>query len=179
MISEAYKKSFTFEADAEKFTNLARLLPIATGDRTALSQVSDIITSTLETTIEYTGRDWFKMSIPALIPRKEKGNASYIRASVQTALNKYFEANPHPKFSSKSVIIFEHIYSPERPSREYRDHDNIEINVVVDLIALYCLIDDSPMLCSHFYTSKVGEKDTTNVYIIPKEDFPFWLTQNS
>lgn len=178
LIAEAYKRSYLFEASAENFTNLARLLPIATGNRNAINQVSNNISELLDVKIQYTDRNWFVMTIPALIPRKEKGSASYIRASAQTAMNKYFENNPHPKFSAKSVIIFEHIYSPERKTREYRDHDNIEINVIVDLIALYCLVDDSPMLCRHYYTSKVGEKDSTNVYIIPAVDFPNWLAMN-
>jgi len=41
----------------------------------------------------------------------------------------------------------------------------------VDSIALFLLPDDSPAYLSHCYISKRGEKDQTNVYLVPKEDF--------
>lgn len=176
-VSKAYSESYLMEALAEKFTNLARLTPIATGNRTAIDKVTDNIISVNNIKVGYTERGWFEIKIPALLPRKEKGNASYIRASVERALNSYFSSNRHDKFSSASVLIFEHIYALSRQGRAYRDHDNIEINVITDLLALYCMIDDSPMLCKHYYTSKIGESDFTNVYIVPISDFPLWLSQ--
>lgn len=176
-VSKAYSESYLMEALAEKFTNLARLAPIATGNRTAIDKVTDNIISVNDIKVGYTERGWFEIKIPALLPRKEKGNASYIRASVERALNSYFSSNRHDKFSSASVLIFEHIYASSRQGRAYRDHDNIEINVITDLLALYCMIDDSPMLCKHYYTSKIGESDFTNVYIVPTSDFPLWLSQ--
>ena len=177
-IPKAYAESYSMEAAAEKLTNIARLIPVATGNKSAFNKVADSISQITEISISYTEEGWFKISIPALLPRKEKGNASYIRASVQAALNRYFDQNPHDKFSSASVIIFEHIYAAVRKNRAYRDHDNIEVNVIVDLLAMYCMIDDSPMLCKHYYTSKLGENDKTNVYIVPASDFTEWLTRN-
>lgn len=177
-ISKAYAESYSMEAIAEKLTNIARVTPIATGNKAAHSKVADNIIEITDIDVCYTDEGWFRISIPALLPRKEKGSASYIRASVQTALNRYFYQNPHDKFSSASVIIFEHIYASGRKDRAYRDHDNIEINVIVDLLAMYCMIDDSPMLCRHYYTSKMGDNDKTNVYIVPVSDFTEWLARN-
>ena len=176
-VSKAYAESYSMEALAEKLTNLARLTPIATGNRNAFAKVAENIALVNDIKVGYTERGWFEIKIPALLPRKEKGNASYIRASVQTALNSYFSTNRHDKFSAASVLIFEHVYAAGRSDRAYRDHDNIEINVITDLLAMYCMVDDSPMLCKHYYTSKLGEADFTNVYIVPASDFPIWLSE--
>lgn len=37
------------------------------------------------------------------------------------------------------VLIFRHVYNQNRPERAWRDHDNIEVNIVADVIALYLL----------------------------------------
>ena len=60
-------------------------------------------------------------------------------------------------------------------SQQWRDHDNIEINMVTDIVALYVMPDDCPKVCSHFYCSAAGSEDRTEVYVVPKEDFPAWL----
>ena len=47
--------------------------------------------------------------------------------------------------------------------------------MVTDIIALYLMPDDAPLRCAHFYCSDVGQGDRTEVYVIPKEQFPTWL----
>ena len=113
-----------------------------------------------------------------ILPKKEKGNPSYIRATLQIALKKYFSENPKIRLNADSVIIFKHNYSKTRSEREYRDHDNIELNSIVDLIALYVLIDDMPLKLRHYYCSYVSEEDSTEVFVVPNTDFISWLTTN-
>ena len=62
-----------------------------------------------------------------------------------------------------------------RPERAYRDHDNIEVNMVTDIITLYLLPDDAPRRCAHYYCSAAGEVDCTEVYVVPASRFPEWL----
>lgn len=56
-----------------------------------------------------------------------------------------------------------------------RDHDNIEVNIVADIVALYTLPDDKPDVCNHYYCSAAAEKERTEVYVVPKADFQKWL----
>lgn len=58
-----------------------------------------------------------------------------------------------------------------------RDHDNIETNMVTDILALYVLPDDHPAVCSHYYCSAAGSEDRTEVYVIPKHNFPMWMVE--
>lgn len=73
------------------------------------------------------------------------------------------------------VLIYRHVYSRDRPERRYRDHDNIEVNMVSDIVALYVMPDDSPKVCAHYYCSVSGMDERTEVYVVPKKDFPLWL----
>lgn len=175
--NSAIIKAIEFEASSEKLTNIARLLPQGPSIKTK-EQISDNICSLLNITLGFDSFGFFKIDIPALLPKKEKGNASYIRASVQVALKKYFENHPSLDLGP-IVLVFNHVYSYKRPERMYRDHDNIEINVIVDSIAMYCLTDDSPFLCNHFYTSSLSQedKDRTEIFLIPQDKFIAFLTQ--
>ena len=74
-----------------------------------------------------------------------------------------------------AVLIFRHVYNRDRPERQKRDHDNIEVNTVADAVALFVLADDSPAFCSHYYCSAEGTADYTQVYVVPRGDFPQWL----
>ena len=67
------------------------------------------------------------------------------------------------------------MYSWERPEHKYRDHDNIELNMIVDTIAVKVMIDDAPMKCRHYYCSAPGKVEQTEVYVIPRSDFKSWL----
>ena len=72
-------------------------------------------------------------------------------------------------------MIFRHVYEKGRPERRYRDHDNIEINMVSDTVAMYVLADDAPPCCDHFYCSAASTQERTEVYVVPARDFLQWL----
>lgn len=178
-ISEAVNESYNYEILSEKIVNNARLLPVASGFPNAKNIVVDNIIKESNVLVEYLNKNWFHLNFPALLPKKEQGNPSYIRATVQSALKLFFKNNPKREIQNDCIIIFQHNYNKERPEREYRDHDNIELNSIVDLVALYLLVDDSPMKCKHFYCSKVSDHDSTDVFLIPSKDFICWLKQNN
>ena len=56
-----------------------------------------------------------------------------------------------------------------------RDHDNIEINQVTDIVAFFTMVDDNPACCEHFYMSAKGKGNRTEVYVIPRNEFEEFL----
>ena len=63
------------------------------------------------------------------------------------------------------------MYNYQRPERLLRDHDNIELNAVVNVVAFYLLCSDSPQYLEHYYCAARGEADATEVYLVPQDDF--------
>lgn len=171
-----WEELFNYENLCEKIVNNGRLLPIMSG-RNAKDIINNTIIEENNLNIEYTQEGWFYVKIPSLLPKKEKGDPSYIRTTLNVGMKDFFSKNEKKKFESNVVMIFKHNYSKERTYREYRDHDNIELNSVVDMIALYVLIDDSPMKAKHFYCSAIEDTDSTEVFIIPQTDLKKWLTK--
>lgn len=184
---------FNYERIAERVCNNARMLPIATGISGARKDVEETILEGCNVEVGFTEKGWFIASIPSLLPRKEKGDASWIRATYQIGMKRYFDSHERRKFKEPCTIIFDHRYSPLRQQREMRDHDNIEINVVVDITALYVLIDDAPLRLSHYYCSHVAaskeirleegvlnlnDDDRTLIYVVPSSEFKQWLNDN-
>ena len=171
--NSVYDLSLEYERTVERLVPLSRDLVICQGGKGSEQAVKQAIQDNAPVEINFTKEGWFVLSIPALLPRKEKGNAQYIREIVHDALSEYCKDKNIQRFG-KCILIYEHIYDHRIPKREWRDHDNIEINTVTDMIALFILHDDSPYVCSHVYVSKAGKQNRTNIYVIPETDFDAW-----
>lgn len=175
-LPESYKQALKLEELSEEAVLLTRVLPAYTGAVNAMVDVDKIVSNTIPVEIGFTAEGWFSVRIPALLPKKASGSADYIRSYLYPAMRRFFEGKPPVRFKD-CVIVYRHVYDKSRPEREMRDHDNIEINMVTDIIAMYVLPDDNPAVCSHYYCSAAGCEDRTEVYVIPKHEFPRWMAE--
>ncbi len=167
---DAYESALTLEEICKKTVLLTRALPTYSGKPHARSDVDDTIRLNIPITIGFTSRNWFSVRIPALLPKKEEGSADYIRFSLYLAMKDFF-SNSEPIRYENCVLIYRHIYERDRPERKKRDHDNIEINMVSDIVAMYVMNDDGPATCSHYYCSSDGNEERTEIYVVPEAEF--------
>lgn len=169
----ALEKAVSAAKQAEEVALLTRALPAYTGHPRAKELTGNAIAETIPIEIGFTDQGWFCLRIPILLPRKEKSSRSYIRDFLYPVLEQ-FAAGREFRYRN-CVLIFRHVYDRNRPEREYRDHDNIELNTVVDAIAMFFLVDDTPLECRHYYCSAAGSTERTEVYIVPRNEFEDWL----
>lgn len=170
----AYIHALELEDNCERIALLARELPSCTGHPRARADVEEVMEKAIPVTIGFTAEGWFSIRFPALLPKKERGSADYIRGFLYPAMQRFFE-DKQPVRYPKCVLVYRHVYDRSRPDRAQRDHDNIEINMVTDIIAAYVLPDDGPEVCDHYYCSAAGSAERTEVYVVPPEDFTTWL----
>lgn len=170
-LKEAYQNAFEFAYHAERLTLLARSLPALTGSPAARPKMERQIKEVLPLHIGYTAEGWFGVDMPALLPKKEHGGAEYIRHSLYLALGEYFKCHEKLRIDN-CVLTVCHRYDKSRPEREYRDHDNIEMNAIIDALALYTLYDDAPLRCEHHYCSLTDDRDATTILLVPQPEFP-------
>ena len=168
-------QAFKLEAVAEQAVLLTRVLPEYLGHPNAKHEVGKIMRENIPVRIGFTKEGWFSLQIPLLLPKKVGGSADYIRLFLYPALRDFFMPRQPVRYTD-CVIIYRHVYDRQRPQRRKRDHDNIEINTVTDAVALYVMPDDGPSVCSHYYCSAAGDRERTEVYIVPKTDFQSWLS---
>lgn len=173
-IRETYTHAMKLEEISEKFVLLTRTLPAYTGAPLALTDIEEIISNNIPIELGFTAEGWFSLRIPLLLPKKAAGSADYIRSSLYPAMRNFF-VNKNAVRYNNCVLIYRHIYDRNRPERKKRDHDNIEINMVSDIVAMYVMPDDGPSICSHYYCSTDGLEERTEIYVVPKRDFPIWL----
>ena len=173
-IEDAMEKSVSAARIAESVTLKTRALPAHTGHPQADAMVQKAIDEAVPVEMGFTEKGWFSLRMPILLPRKEKSSRSYPRGILYPALEKFSYGKKRIRYRN-CVLIFRHVYDRNRPEREYRDHDNIELNTVVDAIAMFFLVDDTPLECAHFYCSAAGDEERTEVYIVPRADFESWL----
>lgn len=174
--SESYfQQALLIEECAEQLTLAARTLPSYIGHPDAETQVEAILKQEIPVEIGYTREGWFSVRIPMLLPKKSKGSTDYIRSFLYPAMRDFFVEKPPVRYR-EAVLIYRHVYDRRRPERQMRDHDNIEINMVSDIVAMYVMPDDGPAVCAHYYCSAAAEQERTEVYVVPKGDFPTWLS---
>ncbi len=172
----AYDCSLETERIAEKLIFQLRNLATYAGDKEVCEAIVKNIQETALVEVGYTKEGWFRLSIPALLPRKEKGNPEYVRSLIYPAMSDFFTGKQVKKFKD-CTLVYLHTYDVNRPKREWRDHDNVEINAVTDIVALFVMLDDSPHICEHYYASKSGTENRTEVFVLPKRDLEKFRTQ--
>ena len=170
----AYDRAMELEKLAEQLVLFTRELPVCVGIPQARGQVEQVISECIPVEIGYTAEGWFSLRIPALLPKKSGGSANYVRSFLYPAMRDFFRERSPVRYRD-CILIYRHIYDRDRPERQMRDHDNIEINMVSDIVAMYVMPDDGPAVCAHYYCSREGPEDRTEVYVVPRDDFPAWL----
>ena len=175
-LETALKLSVTAAKLSEGVALRTRALPAHTGHPQAERMVQEAISESVPVEIRLTEEGWFYLRMPILLPRKEKSPRTYLRGFLYPALAAFARERPPIRYRD-CVMIFRHTYDRNRPEREYRDHDNIELNTVVDAVAMFFLVDDTPFECRHYYCSIVGDEESTEVFIVPRNEFGIWLSQ--
>ncbi len=175
---ESYRRALKLEKTSEKTVLLTRVLPAYTGRPSAADDVEAVLEESIPVEIGFTEEGWFSVRIPALLPKKTEGSADYIRSFLFPAMRRFFQSQTPVRYMD-CVLIYRHVYDRARPERRKRDHDNIEVNMVSDIVALYVMPDDAPSVCSHYYCSAGADTDRTEVYVVPRNEFPMWLVTES
>ena len=174
-LEKALQMSVTAAKISEGVALKTRALPAHTGHPQAERMVQEAISESVPVDIRLTEEGWFCLRMPILLPRKEKSPRTYLRGFLYPALAAFARERPPIRYRD-CVMIFRHTYDRNRPEREYRDHDNIELNTVVDAVAMFFLVDDTPFECRHYYCSVVGDEESTEVFIVPQNEFGVWLS---
>lgn len=170
-IEAVYRASFSLVQVCEKLALTARALPAYTGRPGAMIVVEQQMMDVTPASMGYTPEGWFTMSIPFLLPKKRGKEMDYLQGLLYPHFRRFFQGH-HPEMISDAVLVFRHVYNKKRPERQWRDHDNLEVKTITDMIALFLMPDDNPTICQHFHCSAAGDEEHTEIYLIPQSKFP-------
>ena len=113
--------------------------------------------------------------LPALLPKKIRTEGfKFLQPALHVALQHYYNQQGVPHFRECTICI-EHIYDRCLPLKAVRDYDNLEMKEILDIIALYCMTDDTGALCDQFQTTRFADSSCTIISIMQKEKFSAWL----
>ena len=133
--------------------------------------------------VEYE-KEILKVSLPLLIPHRKEVYTNFIYKPLHIALqNWYLEQvksdREIPSFE-ECMVCFVHVYDKSLPlAGRVRDHDNIEEKHVLDILAGFCLKSDSGLYVDTVHMTRLGEEDTTRLYIMDSRKFPDWICEKS
>ncbi len=117
------------------------------------------------------------ITLPRLLTKKKSKQSSlFLLEPLGAALSQYTKECTIPRFW-ECVVCISHVYNSNLPDWCLLDYDNLQQKQLLDMIALYVMIDDSGLLCDAYNTTELGERDCTKVYIMEKKRFSDWLLQ--
>jgi len=142
---------------------------------------SDLLQDSVDTlgvAVDYSG-GVVSITVPCLIPGRKKKPIELITAPLYTALERFIverlRDKPFERFTD-CVICITHVYDKALFGKgRKRDHDNIEIKGIIDVINTFLLTDDNGFLCSIYSTSEFSQVDCTRISIMEKDMFSDWL----
>ncbi len=173
----ANESAFELACLCESLTLRARELPCEYGRPMFYAANKEFVRNPFHCEIGYTPEGWFRLVIPMLLPKKSpRRNVEYIRDSLYPPMVDFFRNHPGERLDD-CVIVFRHVYDRTTPEKQYRDHDNIEVKQVTDIVAFFTMKDDGPGVCSHYYCTAAGETNFTQVYVVPRCEFELWRTK--
>jgi len=118
--------------------------------------------------------------LPCLIPKRKNKSNDFIADPLFGALSQFIfdRHEPFKKFEH-CVICITHVYDKALMSRRrIRDHDNMEIKGIIDVINLFLLTDDMGSLCDIYSASEIADDDYTRITIVEKDIFPEWILRH-
>lgn len=155
----------------ERSWGILKGLILESGRPNATLAFDKVICNAAPVDISFTEEGWFRMKMSSLPAKEMATNVNYIRDVLYAQLGTYFRKEGCRKRFHNCVIIFNHIYRYDVPEKQYRDHDNIERNMVVDAVALFVMEDDGARRCQHYYCSSPGDDNATEVFVVPEDQF--------
>jgi len=121
-------------------------------------------------------QQWLQITLPILLPRKKNKNSTFLTEPLFFALSEYTKENPLPALE-RAAVCFRHVYNRNLPDRHIRDYDNLEEKQVLDIIALFTMIDDTGRLIDVVNTTARSEADYTEIFVMSPDSLAPWLKE--
>lgn len=165
--------------DGEKLCRVTREIPLKIGDtfvngKNKYDQTEELILSKWDIKIEYTEQGWLRVRLPIVAPKIKAYTANSLCEPLRLAVDDFFSSNGKVEHR-QMVICYRFIYGKDIPIRVYHDHDNKEIKNITDIITNLFIPDDCPKYLNHYYCSANSDESSTEVYLVPREEFSQWL----
>jgi len=120
-----------------------------------------------------------EITIPCLIPSRKRKSAGFITDPLYAALERFVSDRPPDQPFERfkhCVICIIHVYDKALLVKgRHRDHDNIEVGEIINVINTFLLTDDIGVLCDIYHTSKISDYDYTRIFIVKKDMFAEWI----
>jgi hypothetical protein len=166
--------------NCEKTANRMRGLPFRFGMPGSDQFVADALIEGHDVKIDLVQPKWLRIQMPCLIPRKVSSiKSTFIFEPLFCALEKFKKQHRYGVLRYDScVLIIRHLFDRNMPPRYIADNDNLDIKLVQDLLKANFFSDDNSVKCVNFFEGIMSDKNSTEIFIIPQEDFDKWWTQS-
>lgn len=121
-----------------------------------------------------------EITAPVLIPHRRESYTDYLYKPLHIAFQNWCrkqkeEGDEIPEFD-RCTVCFLHLYDRELPLGRVRDHDNMEEKHLLDVISNFFLVSDGGLHVDTYHITRLGDKDSTRIFLMDTERFPQWVS---
>ena len=121
--------------------------------------------------IKVTGnQDCVKIIVPCLLPHKKAKNNDFIIEPLLYAMETFVTDEDFTKLDD-CVIWVKYWYDAALGEKAIRDYDNLELSGIINIIALYLMIDDSGKYCSMYHSTEVSNHCCPAIEVMTRREF--------
>lgn len=172
-ISARNKKYLNAIQSLEKLCVSMRREALCCASDSERSRVEEALNEPLDITAEVTETGFLHARFPIVLPSRKKTDNIQLIAEVLRSKLSQLPNIPYSAYPQTFIVC--HNYKADLPEQLIRDHDNYEVKRIIDTVTPFCMPDDSVKYCDRFFTSKVSDYVSTEIWVIPTAKLGEWL----
>lgn len=119
----------------------------------------------------------YHLSLPITLPKYGEKSKSLLSENLMSELKIFNQNNQLNKFE-KAVFVFINNISNNVSTNKVRDNDNYEYKDIINVLAFWFLPDDSFKCCNIYNGTKISDKNSTEIFIVPTDKFADFYIKN-
>ena len=121
-----------------------------------------------------------RIEVPCTLSHYNEKNLSktVLVEPINNAIREW-KKNPDNKTKFDSVVIVFVNHTAYKNTHFIRDNDNYDYKQIINCLAYWFISDDNYKCCNMLSTTKVGDKDYSEIFIVPKKEFAAFFAKNS
>lgn len=136
-----------------------------------------IVQDAHDISVQLQENDTLKIIMPCTLPHYRESYKTMVTEPLRIALKDFAKKSSIPKYDSVVIVVVNYILEGACENG-IRDNDNYDYKQVINTIAYMTLPDDNYHCATMMNGTKIGNRDCTEIYVVPRQNFGNWYAEN-
>ena len=139
--------------------------------------MQSIVQDAHDISIEMQENNTMKIIMPCTLPHYRDSYKTMVTEPLRIALKDFCKSHQIPEYDSVVIVVVNYILDGACKNG-VRDNDNYDYKQIINTIAYMTLPDDNYHCATMMNGTKIGNRDCTEIYVVPRKNFGEWYAKN-